>query len=148
MHAVVEPTLTNYNNIVYIDEGEEITIQVGFKGNPHPTITWFFDGMRLDEDKNEGREVNEEGSLHIAKVQRNHAGTYDFIVSNTSGSVEGCTKLIVYLKDRSMERRSGPVKMSSNPVRQEGFGERVAKYHQNSDAGFSEEFEVKLHTSI
>ena len=138
----MEPALTTYKNIVYADEGEEVTLQVEFRGNPHPTITWFFDGIRLDEDKNEGREVTDEGFLHISKVQRNHAGTYDFIVSNPSGSVEGCTKLIVYLKDRAFESRSGPSKMSSNPVKQDEFGQHVANYHKNSDNGFSNEFEV------
>lgn len=140
--AAVEPTLSSYKNIVYTDEGEEITLQVDFNGNPYPSITWFFDGMRLSEDREEGREVTEEGSLHISKVQRNHAGTYDFIVSNMSGSVEGCTKLIVYLKERMVERKTGPVKTCSNPVKQEEFGEHVAKYHENADSGFSEEFDV------
>lgn len=141
--AAVEPTLNGYKNIVYTDEGEEITLQVDFRGNPHPTITWFFDGIRLDEDKNEGREVTEEGFLHISKVQRNHAGTYDFIVSNNSGSVEGCTKLIVYLKDKAFEKRNGSSKVNSNPVKQEEFGEHVAQYHKNSDCGFANEFEVR-----
>lgn len=133
---------------MYTDEEDEITLQVDFNGNPYPVITWFFDGMRLDEDKNEGREVTEEGFLYISKVQRNHAGTYDFIISNTSGSVEGCTKLIVYLKDRKLEKKSGPTKISSNPIQQERFGEHVAKYHKNTDSGFSEEFEVNTIDSI
>lgn len=141
-YVAVEPTLTSYKNFVYIDEGEEVTFQVDFKGNPHPTITWFFDGLRLDEE-NEGREVTEDGSLHLSKVERSHAGTYDFIVSNTSGSVEGCTKLIVYLKDKKFERRSGPAKICSLPVKQEEFGSYVAKCHKNSDSGFSDIFEVK-----
>ena len=140
----MEPTLTSYKNIVYTDEGEEITLQVEFRGNPHPSITWFFEGIRLDEDKSDGgREVTDEGFLHISKVQRNHAGTYDFIVSNHSGSVEGCTKLIVYLKDRAFERRNGPSKLNSNPVKQEEFGRHVADHHKNSDSGFSSEFEVR-----
>ena len=141
--AAVEPTLTGYKNVVYIDEGEELTLQVDFKGFPLPTITWFFDGLRLDEDKNDGREVNEEGFLHIAKVLSCHAGTYDFVVSNSSGSVEGCTKLIVYLKNRKPERRSVITKIESNPIKQDVFGIHVAKYHENSDSGFSDEFEVK-----
>ena len=140
--SAVEPTLTSYKNIVYVDEGEEITLQVGFKGHPHPSVAWFFDGLRLDEDKNEGREVTEDGSLYIPKVLRNHAGTYDFIVSNSSGSVEGCTKLIVYLKERKVERKGAPTKTCSNPVKQEEFGEHVAKLHKNSDSGFADEFEA------
>lgn len=80
--------------------------------------------------------------MHISRVLRNHAGTYDFIVSNTSGSVEGCTKLIVYLKDRKLERISGPAKICTNPIKQEVFGEHVAEYHKNSDNGFADEFEV------
>lgn len=141
----VEPALIAYKNLVYSDEGGEATIDVDFNGNPYPSITWFFNGMRLDEEKSDGREVTEEGSLYISKVQRSHAGTYDFIISNASGSVEGCTKLIVYLKERSMERSShGPTKITTNPVRQDQFGEHVAKYHKNNDSGFSEEFEVQF----
>ncbi len=138
-----EPSLSSYKSVVYIDEGEELTIQVAFEGSPSPSITWFFNGMRLSDDGIEdGREVTDDGSLYIHKVQRNHAGTYDFIVSNTSGSVEGCTKLIIYLIDRNFVRGCGPSKICSNPVKQEVFGEHVARYHENGDMGFSDEFEV------
>ena len=162
----MEPALLSYKNLVYADEGEEITLQVDFNGNPYPKITWFFDGMRLDEEKNEGREVMEEGALHIPRVRGSHAGTYDFIVSNSSGSVEGCTKLVVYLKeyqnrpaaaveqetmmmmmtegqgDKRRRRRSTTTKISTSPIRTEVFGEHVANCHKNMDSGFSEEFEV------
>ena len=92
--------------------------------------------------------MTEEGFLHISKVLRDHAGTYDFIVSNSSGSVEGCTKLIVYLKDRKLSRMCTQAKISSNPVKQEEFGEHVAKYHKNSDSGFSDEFDVSSYIII
>jgi hypothetical protein len=138
----VEPSLIGYKNLVYSDEGEETTLEVDFNGYPYPNVTWFFDGMRLEEEKSEGRELTEDGYLYIPKVQQSHAGTYDFIISNPSGSVEGCTKLIVYLKDKSLERNGPVTKISTNPVKRERFGEHVAKYHKNNDSGFSEEFEV------
>ena len=36
------------------------------------------------------------GSLVLVSVELKHAGTYTFTVSNSVGSVEGCTKLMVH----------------------------------------------------
>ncbi len=143
LNVASEPTITSYKSNVYTNEGDEITLQVDFKGVPKPSITWFFNGIRLDDDTSTGEpEVTDEGFLHIPQVSRDHAGTYDFIVSNSVGSVEGCTKLIVYLKERA-ERKIENTKIFSKPVDMDIFGEYVAKNHKNGDSGFVEEFEVR-----
>ena len=139
--TAIEPTITSYKSNVYTNEGDEITLQVDFNGTPDPSITWFFNGIRLDDANSSGQEVGDDGSLHIAQVSRDHAGTYDFIVSNSGGSVEGCTKLIVYLRERT-ERKVETSKIYSKQIGEELFGEYVAKNHENGDSGFAEEFEV------
>jgi len=105
---------------------------------------WFFNGMRLDDTRCGGPEVLNDGSLHLPHVTRDHAGTYDFIISNRLGSVEGCTKLMVYLRDRNDTKMEG-VKVYSNPVDVQLFGEYVAKNHENGGSGFAEEYEVSIY---
>ena len=58
---------------------------------PTPTVTWFFNGRKVEDDYT--TELGKDGSLVFVSVKLKHAGTYTFTVSNSVGSVEGCTKL-------------------------------------------------------
>ena len=138
----MEPTLNSYQSNVSIDEGKEVTLQVDFEGMPEPTIIWFFNGIRLEEEEEDGHEVMQDGSLYFTRVQRDHAGTYDFIVSNSQGSVEGCSKLVVHLKEQRPKKKSTVSRIYSKPISVALFREFVAKNHENNGNGFSEDFEV------
>lgn len=143
----MEPALSSYKSTVYINDGEDITLQVHFEGTPKPTIVWFFDGIRLEEEETNGYEVMQDGALHISRVKDGHAGTYDFIVSNILGSVEGCTKLIVFSKERRSMRKSKLPRIDGKPISKVSFAEHVAKSRENNVTGFLDDFEVSYLTA-
>ena len=63
-------------------------------GRPTATVTWFFNGKKVED--NYSTELGKDGSLVLVSAELKHAGTYTFTVSNRVGSVEGCTKLVVH----------------------------------------------------
>ena len=78
-------------------------------------------------------------STTLVCVELKHAGTYTFSVSNSVGSVEGCTKLVVHT-----EHTSTP-KVDSNPVAKETFGEYVSGLHAHNNAAFIVQYQVINH---
>ena len=139
----MEPTIIDYNRQLYVFEGEQVTIGVDFTGFPKPYITWFFNGRRVEPHYN--MLIREDGSLFLVSVESNHAGTYDFIISNAAGSVEGCTKLVVYTEDKVVEQTDGQFgapKIESNPIDKKKFGDYVSRYHALNDGGFVVQFQV------
>ena len=63
-------------------------------GIPAPTVTWLFNGRKVEDDYS--TELGKDGSLVLVSAELKHAGTYTFTVSNREGSVKGCTKLVVH----------------------------------------------------
>ena len=124
-------------------EGEQVTLTVKIAGSPTPTITWLFNGKKVKDDYS--TEVGKDGSLTLTCVELKHAGTYTFSVSNSVGSVEGCTKLVVHTEDEDCT--SAP-KVESNPVAKETFGEYVSSLHTHNNTAFFSQYQViKLSTS-
>ena len=80
-------------------------------GRPAPTVSWLFNGRKVEDDYS--TELGKDGSLVLMSAEMKHAGTYTFTVSNRVGSVEGCTKLVVQTEDE--EHASAP-RVESNPV--------------------------------
>ena len=78
-------------------EGEQLTLTVKVAGSPIPTITWLFNGKKVEDDYS--TEVGKDGSLTLVCVELKHAGTFTFSVSNSVGREEGCTKLVVHTED-------------------------------------------------
>ncbi len=118
-----------------------------FTGFPKPSIDWFYEGMRLDANSLNGREILNDGSILIREANRKHTGTYDFIVSNSLGSVEGCTKLIVYVEEKvdssTVDRRKkNGTKLESHMVKKEKFPHHVSHCHTFNNKGFTAEFQV------
>ena len=93
-------------------------------GSPTPTVTWFFNGRKVEDDYS--TELGKDGSLVLVSAELKHAGTYTFTVSNRVGSVEGCTKLVVRTED---EEHASVPRVESNPVAREKFGEYVSTFH-------------------
>ena len=56
-------------------------------GRPTPTVTWFFNGRKVEDDYS--TELGKDGSLVLVSVELKHAGTYTFIVSNRGRQCEG-----------------------------------------------------------
>ena len=127
----------DYQREVQCSEGEQVTLTVKVTGIPTPTITWLFNGRKLKNDYS--TEVGKDGSLTLMAVEPKHAGTYTFTASNTVGSVEGCTKLVVRAEDEECSRAPG---VESNPITREKFGEYVSSCHAQNNAGFVVQFQV------
>ena len=118
-------------------EGEQVSLMVKATGRPTPTITWFFNGRKVEDDYS--TELGKDGSLVLVSAELKHAGTYTFTVSNRVGSVEGCTKLMVHTED---EGHSSVPRVKSNPVAREKFGEYVSTFHAHNNSAFIGQFQV------
>ena len=112
-------------------------------GIPPPTISWFFKGRKVEDDYS--TEFRNDGSLVFMSVELKHAGTYTFTVSNSVGSVKGCTKLVVHTEDEEHVNKST---VESNPVTTEKFGEYVSSFHAHNNSAFLVPFQVLDHIGI
>ena len=128
---------------ITVREGEEVDLRISFTGIPHPTVTWFFNGKRMQMESKDGREHCNNGCIFIASAEGKHSGIYDFIVSNSIGSVEGCTNLEVLVKEKQLvEEKKSSLVVSSNPIKREKFGEHVSAYHALNNSRFIQEYQV------
>ena len=109
-------------------------------GRPTPTVSWLFNGRKVEDDYS--TELGKDGSLVLVSVELKHAGTYTFTVSNSVGSVEGCTKLVVRTED---EECTSVPRVESNPVAREKFGEYVSTFHAHNNGDFIAQFQVVEH---
>ena len=127
----------NYQQEVQCLEGEQVSLMVKATGSPTPTVTWLFNGRKVEDDHS--TELGKDGSLVLMSVEMKHAGTYTFTVSNSVGSVEGCTKLLVHNEN---EERTDRSRVESNPVTREKFGEYVSGLHAHNNGAFLVQFQV------
>ena len=140
LHTASPPTIVDYQQEVQSLEGEQASLMVKAAGIPPPTITWFFNGKKVEDDYS--TELGKDGSLVLVSVEQKHAGTYTFTVSNRVGSVEGCTKLVVHTED---EEDASVPRVESNPVTREKFGEYVSTFHAHNNSAFTGQFQVISH---
>ena len=143
MHTASPPTITNCQQEVQCLEGEQVTLMVKAAGIPPPTISWFFKGRKVEDDYS--TEFRNDGSLVFMSVELKHAGTYTFTVSNSVGSVKGCTKLVVHTEDEEHVNKST---VESNPVTTKKFGEYVSSFHAHNNSAFLVQFQVLDHIDI
>ena len=112
-------------------------------GIPPPTTTWFFNGRKVEDDYS--TEFRNDGSLVFVSAELKHAGTYAFTVSNSVGSVEGSTKLVVHTEDEEHANKST---VESSPVTTEKFGEYISSFHAHNNSAFLVQFQVLDHIDI
>ena len=127
----------DYQREVQCLEGEQVSLMVKATGSPTPTVSWFFNGRKVEDDYS--TELGKDGSLVLVSVEAKHAGTYTFTVSNRVGSVEGRTKLVVCTED---EECASVLRVKSNPVTREKFGEYVSSFHAHNNGAFIGQFMV------
>ena len=130
----------DYQQEVQCLEGEQVSLMVKATGRPTPTVSWLFNGRKVEDDYS--TELGKDGSLVLVSAEIKHAGTYTFTVSNRVGSVEGCTKLLVHTED---EEHAGVPRVESNPVTREKFGEYVSSLHAHNNSAFLVQFQVLDH---
>ena len=136
-HIASPPTIVDYQREVQCLEGEQVSLMVKATGRPTPTVTWFFNGRKVEDDYS--TELGKDGSLVLVSAELKHAGTYTFNVSNRVGRVKGCTKLVVHAEDEEHANRS---RVESNPVTRENFGEYVSSLHAQNNIAFIGQFQV------
>ena len=137
VHTASPPTIVDYQREVQCLEGEQVTLMVKTTGRPTPTVTWFFNGRKVEDDYS--TELGKDGSLVLVSAELKHDGTYAFTLSNAVGSVEGCTKLVVHTED---EEHGNTPRVESNPVTREKFGEYVSSFHAHNNSAFFGQFQV------
>jgi len=137
IHTASPPTIVDYQREVQCLEGEQVSLMVKTAGRPTPTVTWFFNGRKVEDDYS--TELGKDGSLVLVSVELKHAGTYTFNVSNRMGSVEESTKLVVRTED---EEHASVPRVESNPVTREKFGEYVSTFHAHNNGDFIAQFQV------
>ena len=142
-HTASPPIIVDYQQQVQCLEGEQISLMVKATGRPTPTVTWFFNGRKVEDDYS--TELGKDGSLILVSAELKHAGIYTFIVSNRVGSVKGCTKLVVHTEDE--ESASAPM-VENNPVCRERFGEFVSTFHTYNNSAFIRQFQVRKRIDI
>lgn len=73
-----------------VSKGEQVRLQCYVYGQPTPSVTWFKDGVALEENEAEGRAVEVDKSLVIQKARRNSkhddSGVYYCYATNEVGS--------------------------------------------------------------
>ena len=136
-HTASPPTITDYQQEVQCLEGEQVSLMVKTTGTPAPTVSWLFNGRKVEDDYS--TELGKDGSLVLVSAELKHAGTYAFIVSNAVGSMEGSTKLVVHTED---EDRANAPRVESNPVARENFGKYVSSFHAHNNSAFFGQFQV------
>ena len=107
-------------------------------GCPKPTITWFHDGKEVTPDISD----EEDGSVKFVSMTPAHAGTYQFTVSNSVGSVKGELKLIVHTNE-GLAVGDSIQPLESSPIKVKNFGEYIAGLHSYHNAGFSMQYQVR-----
>jgi len=130
----------DYQQEVLSLEGKQVTLTVKVAGSPTPSITWLFNGKKVEDDYS--TEVGKDGSLTFTCVELKHAGTYTFSVSNSMGRVEGCIKLVVHTED---EDCISTLKVDSIPVAKEKFGEYVSGLHAHNNGAYIAQYQVMNH---
>ena len=124
-------------------EGELVSLMVKAAGSPTPTVTWLFNGRKVEDDYS--TELGKDGSLVLVSAEMKCAGTYTFTVSNRVGNVEGCTKLVVHTEK---EEHASVPRVESNPVTREKFGKYMSSFHAHSNSAFFGQFQVLVRYSI
>ena len=130
-------------------EGRRVDFSVKVTGLPAPTLTWYHDDDKLN-DESDCYEISSNGSLTIFKPGKNHSGTYRLVASNSEGSVENQLILKVMTETAGDEEPDSSTVAVYKPIPVSEFGQYVAQNHASSNKGFSNLFKVHslhaLHT--
>ena len=70
-----EPKIKDFQPEVHATAGEQVTLHVNFTGIHKPTITWTFEGNKMEG--NYATELGTDGSLLFVCVETKHAERYN-----------------------------------------------------------------------
>ena len=124
-------------------EGRRVEFSVKVTGLPTPTLTWYHDNDRLN-DESDCCEVSHNGNLTIFKIEASHSGTYRLVANNSEGTVENQLTLTVMTETVSDKKPDSTVTVY-RPVPVTEFGQYVSQNHASASTGFSNLFKVHIH---
>ena len=130
---VTEPEIEEFPTNTTAIEGEGVVFKVVVRGNPQPSLTWYYEDILLSPDYS--LELQQDGSVVIASSELRHSGVYRLSAKNSKGSVDREVALTV----RQEEEEEGEMdveRIEIKPVSIEEFGEYVAQSHSNSNEVF------------
>ena len=140
MLHTLEPTIIEFPTATHAIEGEGVVFKVVVRGNPFPSLTWYFQDTPLESDYN--MEIKPDGSLHITSAELKNTGIYKFLAKNSKGSVEKEVKLTVACEEEEDLRSQEKNKIFMNPIPVENFGDYVVQCHSNSNEIFKLQYAV------
>ena len=117
-----------------------MVFNVVVRGNPQPTLTWYYDNTQLTPDYS--LDLLEDGSLSITSSELRHSGVYKLSVKNSKGSVEREVKLTVNRQEEEEAPTADKESVEIKPIPITGFGDYVAQSHSHSDQGFKNQYSV------
>ena len=132
------PTIIQFPEDTYVENGEGVLFQVEVSGAPHPELVWYHDGLRIVADYS--MELAEDGFLTMPSAELKHSGMYKLVASNPAGSVEREVRLVVEEEGR---KRPAPERALA-PVPVNKLGTHVEKNHSRNNKGFDDEYQVSF----
>ena len=134
VHAVSKkPIIKSFPEDTTAAEGTRVDFLVKVTGIPQPTLTWYHDSTRLDNDYT--HEISSDGTLTIVTAEMKHAGNYRLVATNSVGTVEKQFTLKL-ISETPETPSSGGGRELSHPVPMAEFGQYVAQNHANTNKGF------------
>ena len=141
-YSVTEkPAIRSFPEDMTTVEGSRVEFPVKVTGLPTPTLTWYHDNNRLNDDS-DCYEISN-GNLTIFKIEANHSGTYCLVANNSEGTVENQLTLKVMTETISDEKPDSTVTVY-RPVPVTEFGQYVSQNHASANTGFSNLFKVQF----
>ena len=141
-----KPAIRSFPEDMTTIEGRRVEFSVNVTGLPTPTLTWYHDNDRLN-DESDCYEISCDGSLTIFKIEANHSGTYRLVANNSEGTVENQLTLKVMTGTVSDKKPDSTVTVY-RPVPVMEFGQYVSQNHASANTGFSNLFKVHIYACI
>ncbi|XP_018408468.1 PREDICTED: hemicentin-1 [Nanorana parkeri] len=105
----IAPTIKNENTTTELsfNVDSKVSLECNAWGIPHPAITWYKDGKRIQGSAHISFTENAK-YLHILEVKATHSGKYKCYVTNSAGHAEKDYQLEVYVPASIYEDSSKP----------------------------------------
>uniref|UniRef100_A0A4W3ISE0 Titin n=1 Tax=Callorhinchus milii TaxID=7868 RepID=A0A4W3ISE0_CALMI len=92
----IEPSIELAFNSFSVKAGDDLKVDVPFRGRPLPTVTWKKDGQSLKQTTRVNVQTSKTSTLMtIKEASKEDVGKYELIVSNSTGSITSLINVIV-----------------------------------------------------
>ena len=99
LHVKVAPKIMldkKYEDVLVLRRGASAVVEVPFKGNPQPTVSWKMDGKPVTErDRIKVETIYNMTALTLSKVEPDDAGSYILSLENENGKATVTIKVKV-----------------------------------------------------